>query len=126
MVFVDDVQPFLTGCVALDNQARFAEKSGAMALVVGPASRVERTTRPMTVSGDILKEIWMHSWFSPITLHEWAVIENSLFETRSCFLFIQLHPNRFPFLRCKDVLLLGHLCKILSKELFEKHPETQN
>lgn len=51
VVFVDDVQPFLTGCVALDNQARFAEKSGAMALVVGPASRVERTTRPMTIGG---------------------------------------------------------------------------
>lgn len=51
VVFVDDVQPFLTGCVALDNQARFAEKSGAMALVVGPASRVERTARPMTIGG---------------------------------------------------------------------------
>ncbi|CAB3403315.1 unnamed protein product [Caenorhabditis bovis] len=49
VVFVDDVQPFLTGCVALDNQARFAEKSGAMALVVGPASRVERNTKPLTL-----------------------------------------------------------------------------
>lgn len=49
-MFYDDVEKFLTGCVALDNQARFAEKSGAMALIVGPASRVERTTRPMMVS----------------------------------------------------------------------------
>ncbi|CAD6187800.1 unnamed protein product [Caenorhabditis auriculariae] len=51
VVFVDDVQPFLTGCVALDNQARFAEKSGALALIVGPASRVERNVKPITIGG---------------------------------------------------------------------------
>ncbi|WKY00085.1 hypothetical protein Q1695_014732 [Nippostrongylus brasiliensis] len=49
VVFVDEVQPFLTGCVALDNQARFAEKSGALALVVGPASRIQRNRKPMKV-----------------------------------------------------------------------------
>ncbi|VDM62498.1 unnamed protein product [Angiostrongylus costaricensis] len=49
VVFVDEVQPFLTGCVALDNQARFAEKSGALALVVGPASRIQRVRKPMKV-----------------------------------------------------------------------------
>ena len=72
VVFVDEVQPFLTGCVAIDNQvgfffkeiirgnflwenlslhqngvllkfqARFAEKSGALALIVGPGSRIQR------------------------------------------------------------------------------------
>ncbi|PIO59765.1 hypothetical protein TELCIR_18760, partial [Teladorsagia circumcincta] len=49
VVFVDEVQPFLTGCVALDNQARFAEKSGALALVVGPASRIQRNRKPMKI-----------------------------------------------------------------------------
>ncbi|KAK6741145.1 hypothetical protein RB195_009166 [Necator americanus] len=49
VVFVDEVQPFLTGCVALDNQARFVEKSGALALVVGPASRIQRNRKPMKV-----------------------------------------------------------------------------
>ncbi|CAJ0599689.1 unnamed protein product [Cylicocyclus nassatus] len=49
VVFVDEVQPFLTGCVALDNQARFAEKSGALALVVGPASRIQRNRKPLKV-----------------------------------------------------------------------------
>ncbi|CAI4229067.1 unnamed protein product [Auanema sp. JU1783] len=47
VIFVDEVQPFLTGCVALDNQARFAEKSGALALVVGPASRVQMSLKPL-------------------------------------------------------------------------------
>ncbi|KAL6727524.1 hypothetical protein Aduo_009394 [Ancylostoma duodenale] len=49
VVFVDEVQPFLTGCVALDNQARFAEKSGALALVVGPSSRIQRNRKPLKV-----------------------------------------------------------------------------
>ncbi|CAJ0578606.1 unnamed protein product, partial [Mesorhabditis spiculigera] len=34
-----DIEPFLAGCVAVDNQARFAENSGAVALIVGPSSR---------------------------------------------------------------------------------------
>ncbi|PAV85141.1 hypothetical protein WR25_04549 isoform B [Diploscapter pachys] len=49
VVFLDEVQPFLAGCVALDNQARFAEKSGALALVVGPASRVQRSLKPLRI-----------------------------------------------------------------------------
>ncbi|VDO40364.1 unnamed protein product [Onchocerca flexuosa] len=40
VVFFDDLEPFITGCVSLDNQVRFAEKSGALGLVVGPQSRV--------------------------------------------------------------------------------------
>ncbi|KAM3724157.1 putative E3 ubiquitin-protein ligase [Dirofilaria immitis] len=40
IVFFDDLEPFITGCVSLDNQVRFAEKSGALGLVVGPESRV--------------------------------------------------------------------------------------
>ncbi|VDK73661.1 unnamed protein product [Onchocerca ochengi] len=40
VVFFDDLEPFITGCVSLDNQVRFAEKSGALGLVVGPGSRV--------------------------------------------------------------------------------------
>ncbi|CAG9537967.1 unnamed protein product [Cercopithifilaria johnstoni] len=40
IVFFDDLEPFITGCVSLDNQVRFAEKSGALGLVVGPESRI--------------------------------------------------------------------------------------
>ncbi|VDM10155.1 unnamed protein product [Wuchereria bancrofti] len=40
IVFFDDLEPFITGCVSLDNQVRFAEKSGAVGLVVGPESRI--------------------------------------------------------------------------------------
>ncbi|VDK47317.1 unnamed protein product [Anisakis simplex] len=40
VVFFDELEPFITGCVSLDNQVRFTEKSGALGLVVGPESRV--------------------------------------------------------------------------------------
>uniref|UniRef100_A0A914VYJ9 RING-type domain-containing protein n=2 Tax=Plectus sambesii TaxID=2011161 RepID=A0A914VYJ9_9BILA len=40
VVFFDELEPFITGCVSLDNQARFAQESGALALVVGPAHRI--------------------------------------------------------------------------------------
>ncbi|VDM44341.1 unnamed protein product [Toxocara canis] len=40
VVFFDELEPFITGCVSLDNQVRFIEKSGALGLVVGPENRV--------------------------------------------------------------------------------------
>ncbi|GMR39930.1 hypothetical protein PMAYCL1PPCAC_10125, partial [Pristionchus mayeri] len=53
VVFVDEVQPFLAGCVALDNQAKFAEKSGAVALVVGAATRLSRNVRAKSTPASI-------------------------------------------------------------------------
>ncbi|GMT18358.1 hypothetical protein PFISCL1PPCAC_9655, partial [Pristionchus fissidentatus] len=53
VVFVDEVQPFLAGCVALDNQAKFAEKSGAVALIVGSATRLSRKVRAKSTPASI-------------------------------------------------------------------------
>ncbi|CAJ0942536.1 unnamed protein product, partial [Mesorhabditis belari] len=49
VLFFDDVQPFLAGCVAVDNQARFAENSGALALVVGPASSILNNAKALSM-----------------------------------------------------------------------------
>nr|CDQ03948.1 BMA-PLR-1, isoform a [Brugia malayi] len=55
IVFFDDLEPFITGCVSLDNQVRFAEKSGAVGLVVGPESRIvtQRGRIPVVMLDDL-------------------------------------------------------------------------
>uniref|UniRef100_F1L0S7 Zinc/RING finger protein 3 n=1 Tax=Ascaris suum TaxID=6253 RepID=F1L0S7_ASCSU len=60
VVFFDELEPFITGCVSLDNQVRFTEKSGALGLVVGPESRVvaqidkmQRGSIPVVILDDV-------------------------------------------------------------------------
>ncbi|VDN50466.1 unnamed protein product [Dracunculus medinensis] len=69
VIFFDELEPFIVGCVSLDNQVRFAEKSGALGLVVGPGNRVvmqinnklERGRIPVVVLDDVeTKKLKIH------------------------------------------------------------------